>query len=124
MQNGVCKAAQDAQFCVPERASSHWESIFVVTWELASELVAATMRWATSGYRRTGEAMKIWCVDRESEESVTFELAGEKPPRMLAIPDTVNGHQCLREFELLNGEPDGAVYLETEASAERVRLAA
>jgi hypothetical protein len=42
---------------------------------------------------------------------------------MLAIPETVNGHQRLREFELMNGRTDAAVYVETEASAGR-RLAA
>ena len=68
--------------------------------------------------------MKIWCVSRESEESLSFELEGERAPRMLAIPDTVNGLRRLREFELLNGRPDAAVYIETEASAERIRLAA
>ena len=68
--------------------------------------------------------MRIWCVSRESEESLAFELESEKAPRMLAIPDTVNGQRRLREFELLNGQDDAAVYIETEASAERVRLAA
>jgi hypothetical protein len=68
--------------------------------------------------------MKIWCVGRESEEPLAFELGGDKPPKMLAIPETVNGHQQLREFELMNDRTDAALYVETAASAERFHLAA
>ena len=68
--------------------------------------------------------MKIWCVSRQADASLAFEIGGEKAPRMVAIPETVNGHQRLREFELLNGQSDSAVYIETEASAERIRIAA
>jgi hypothetical protein len=68
--------------------------------------------------------MKVWCVSREAEEPFAFELEAERPPRMLAIPEKVNGHQRLREYELLNDGDDEAVYLETPESAERVRLAA
>jgi len=63
-------------------------------------------------------------LTRETEDPFAFEFDGDRPPRMLAIPETVNGQQRLREYELLNGGNEEAVYLETPESAERVRLAA
>lgn len=68
--------------------------------------------------------MKIWCMSRESDASLSFEIGGEKAPRMLAIPETFNGHQRLREFELLKDQSDSAVYVETQESANRARIAA
>jgi|MudIll2142460700_1097286.scaffolds.fasta_scaffold1539816_1 hypothetical protein len=68
--------------------------------------------------------MKIWCVDRESEEPRAFEFSGEVPPPMLALTERANGMQRLREFELVRSDTDSAVYVETPESAKRWRLAA
>ena len=68
--------------------------------------------------------MKIMCFGRETEELRAFEVNCLRPPRMLAIPELVNGAQRLREFELLRDAEDAAYYLETPESAERTRLAA
>jgi hypothetical protein len=68
--------------------------------------------------------MKIWCVGREWDEPFGFEFQGARPPRMLAIPERVDGHERLREFALLKDSIDAAVYLETPESAQRKRLAA